>query len=484
MVEGRQETGSAGDETGSAGDGWRRVLVGLGVFAAIAVAGYLIGGWLRAVERDERAQLTIEDGWVLVRPLWIYPVALLAIGFVLVLVLGVLIARKQAAGETWRAHASVEADYLQHELDILKAKRSVSMSDALVNSVTNAVKEHLKEAQEAADPKNRPRTTAGRIVEAWSAAKPTTAFHSLHAAEVAMVPLLAEEEIEARIPEALARLEQLRRADQRRREAEVQLREGKPGARRRAEYAMALRLGYELKDVQHAQLRSFRSIVYGTTLALTVVVLALCLIGASFPDAIPLCFAPTPTTQQPGTVTTSTTRPAGPPTTLEENTICPSEERPPEPSTAPRRLPAPGDVTLVALFGLLGGALSGAFAIRNLQGTSTPYSVPVALSLLKLPAGALTAIIGILLVRGEFIPGLSQLDNQPQVLAYAFVFGISQLIFTRYVDDRAQEVLSRVPSKGAAAQTTEAGAGDQAPQQPALTASARHAQRRRRLFGP
>jgi hypothetical protein len=147
-------------------------------------------------------------------------------------------------------------------------------------------------------------------------------------------------------------------------------------------------------------------------------------------------------------------------------------------------LPAPGDVTLVALFGLLGGALSGAFAIRNLQGTSTPYSVPVALSLLKLPAGALTAIIGILLVRSEFIPGLSQLDNQPQVLAYAFVFGISQLIFTRYVDDRAQEVLSRVPSKGAAAQTTEAGAGDQAPQQPALTASARHAQRRRRLFGP
>jgi uncharacterized membrane protein len=241
MVEGRQETGSAGD-------GRQRVLVGLGLFVAAAVAVYLIGGWLQAVERDERAQLTFEHGWVLVRPLWIYPVALLVIAFVLVLALGVMIARKQAAGETWRAHVFVEADYLQHELDILKAKRSVSMSDALVDSVTNAVKEHLKEAREAADPKNRPHTTAGRIVEAWSAAKPTTSFHSLHAAEVAMVPLLAEEEIEARIPEALARLEQLRRADQRRREAEVQLREGKPGARRRAEYAMALRLGYELKD--------------------------------------------------------------------------------------------------------------------------------------------------------------------------------------------------------------------------------------------
>ena len=212
-----------------------------------------------------------------------------------------------------------------------------------------------------------------------------------------------------------------------------------------------MRLGYGIKDAQHAQLHSFRNIVYGTTLALTVVVIALCLIGASFPDAIPLCFTPTPTTQQPGTVTTTTTRPPGPttPTTTiqRQNTICPSEEQPPEPNTAPRRLPAPGDVTLTALFGLLGGALSGAFAIRNLQGTSTPYTVPVALSLLKLPAGALTAIVGILLVRGEFIPGLSQLDNQPQILAYAFLFGIAQQLITGSVDRQAQAILTKVPSK-------------------------------------
>jgi hypothetical protein len=75
--------------------------------------------------------------------------------------------------------------------------------------------------------------------------------------------------------------------------------------------------------------------------------------------------------------------------------------------------------------------------------------VPVALSLLKLPSGALTAIVGILLVRGEFIPGLSQLDNQPQILAYAFVFGVAQQIATRYVDERAQQLLTTVPSKAA-----------------------------------
>ena len=93
----------------------------------------------------------------------------------------------------------------------------------------------------------------------------------------------------------------------------------------------------------------------------------------------------------------------------------------------------------------MGGALSGAFAIRKLSGQSTPYGVPVALSLLKLPSGALTAIVGILLVRGEFVPGLSQLDNQPQILAYAFFFGAAQQVATRFVDERAREVLGRVP---------------------------------------
>jgi hypothetical protein len=41
---------------------------------------------------------------------------------------------------------------------------------------------------------------------------------------------------------------------------------------------------------------------------------------------------------------------------------------------------------------------------------------------LKLPAGALTAIAGLILILGDFIPGLSELDNQGQILAYAIVF--------------------------------------------------------------
>ena len=83
----------------------------------------------------------------------------------------------------------------------------------------------------------------------------------------------------------------------------------------------------------------------------------------------------------------------------------------------------------------------------RLQGTSTPYDVPVALSLLKLPSGALSALVGLLFIRGEFIPGLSQLDSQPQILAYAFLFGIAQQLVTGMVDRQAQDIMAKVPSK-------------------------------------
>ena len=47
----------------------------------------------------------------------------------------------------------------------------------------------------------------------------------------------------------------------------------------------------------------------------------------------------------------------------------------------------------------------------------------------------------------NFIPGLSELDSQRQILAYALVFGYAQQIATRLLDQRAQGILESVPSK-------------------------------------
>jgi hypothetical protein len=100
--------------------------------------------------------------------------------------------------------------------------------------------------------------------------------------------------------------------------------------------------------------------------------------------------------------------------------------------------------------GILGGAMSATFAIQRLRTTPAPISkdLKVSLAFLKLPAGALTAIGGLILIHGEFIPGLTDLDSQGQILAYAIVLGVAQQLVTRFVDQKAEDVLAAVPSKG------------------------------------
>ena len=195
------------------------------------------------------------------------------------------------------------------------------------------------------------------------------------------------------------------------------------------------------------RVRSFRNLLVVCSLVLTVAVAGLVLLAASSPSTVPLCFHPEGTVVCP----THTVAVGGA-----------SASEPEDPQTqqavdeAIRSTAAGWDVPLVALLGVIAAALAAATALRRIQGTSTPYSLPVAVALLKLPSGALTAVLGLLLMRGEFVPGLSALDSSAQIVAWAIIFGYSQQIFTRYVDDRAKSVLdgvknSRVPASNGAA---------------------------------
>jgi hypothetical protein len=379
------------------------------------------------------------------------------------------------AGSPWRQHVLASARALEHELDALLIRRKkyalFTRRRTELDCIAEAVRDHLKHACKAAswdgqlssddqtqqadqnkqkshnrqeDQKEQERRrsqmgqSAREFVDWWTGASVEAAYVNLHEAEIALAQLLPEDEIQARIPEALARLQTMDITDPRRRGAERQLAPTAPKSQLKAAFQSAVRTGLELKDQQHDRLRGFRNITLSATVGLMVLVVAVCLVGAFKPDALPLCFGPPPTTAT-GDVPAPVQGPSG--------VACPSEEEPPTPGKSPRRLPAPGDITLVALLGVLGGGLSGAIGIRNLQGSSTPYDVPVVLSLLKLPSGALSALIGLLFVRGGFVPGLSQLDSQPQILAYAFLFGISQQLVTRLVDQQAQDILTKVPSK-------------------------------------
>ena len=114
--------------------------------------------------------------------------------------------------------------------------------------------------------------------------------------------------------------------------------------------------------------------------------------------------------------------------------------------------------------GLLGGSLAAAISIRKARGTSTPYDIPVVLATLKVPTGALTAVVGLIAIRGNFVPGLSALDSQEQILAYALVLGYAQQLATGFLDRKAQTLeKDRAPEPPAKPAAEPAGPPSQPP---------------------
>jgi hypothetical protein len=185
------------------------------------------------------------------------------------------------------------------------------------------------------------------------------------------------------------------------------------------------------------RLRAFRNLLLGGIFVFTVLGVGLALLGDVDPTAIPLCFSP----EQDGRVTI----------------VCPREERPvgvvPPDYDGDRDIAltvTDGDLWLIEFLGLLGAALVAGAALRKLKGTSTPYAVPVALAVLKLPTGAVTAVVGLMLMRAGFVPGLSALDSSAQILGWAVIFGISQQLVTRFADSQATGLLENVGGRGAA----------------------------------
>jgi hypothetical protein len=187
---------------------------------------------------------------------------------------------------------------------------------------------------------------------------------------------------------------------------------------------------------QVTRLRSFKNVILVTSAVLALGAGGLAVFGIVAPEKLPLCFNPgdnivCPTSTHNVLGESSQEQQTGQPGSLDQAVVEP----------AMRRDASEWDIPLVELVGLLAAAIAAATSLRKIRGTSTPFSLPVALAVLKLPTGALTAVFGILLMRGEFVPGLTALDSSAQIVAWAVVLGYSQQLLTRFVDQRAQTVL-------------------------------------------
>jgi hypothetical protein len=184
--------------------------------------------------------------------------------------------------------------------------------------------------------------------------------------------------------------------------------------------SQVMNAAYRAEDLQQLQVRHFRGVLYGASAALLVVVAVLWIVGAIHPAYFPLCW---PVSGSPPTM------------------ICPTGGS----------APSAADVPLVLGMGALGAALSVALNLAGLQPAGVRFSLTVAQGLNKIVLGAITALLGIIVVRTVTnAPGF--LATQPGLLTTAVVFGYSQQLFTRLIDRQADQLTNAASPTAPAAQ--------------------------------
>jgi hypothetical protein len=310
---------------------------------------------------------------------------------------------------------------------------------AEIDAVLSSVKTILDAAYDAAVGKN---PQYKRVFSWWSGACAEAAFRHIHNAEAVLVRLYSVEEVRAGVLEAARRAREALALDDPTRRAALALANAQlnhAGSTRiacsRELLSEIIQVGHDAADKQRAKLRTFRNVVLFGAIVAFALLGGLVLLGALWPDAVPVCFVPDP--------------PPRPMRMWEAAfVVCPTRDGPGRPTGTRLGGPSGGDVAVVAMMGVLGGALSAAVFIRGLYlNNSTPYNVAIPLALSKLPAGGMTSVLGMILLAGDFVPGFTAVDKQGQVLAYAILFGFAQQLFTQLLDRRAERLLANVPTK-------------------------------------
>lgn len=317
----------------------------------------------------------------------------------------------------WRAQAVVRIAELRHEMELVGAAAPdqvvarVAMLAAQADLCRTFVSERLN-AAEAAATRTQWRTRfavglTGRDVE--------TVWRNIHAAEAELLRIIPpidlgsghdlagqSAEIDSTVEMYLPATDSRRIELHRRYVTDKTLtdKDREPAAR-------AMRAALREYDDQRSRVRSFRNLLLVVSTVMMVAVAAIAVATAARPTVLSLCF----------------------------DASCPTG------NSAPTSF----DVILVELLGAAAALLVGALSLARARGTSTPYAVTIVAALFKVPTGALTAVFGLLLIRGQFAPGIT-LTNTSQIVAWALLFGAAQQTFTMLIDRQAQTVLNNVKS--------------------------------------
>ncbi|MFJ9012484.1 hypothetical protein [Streptomyces canus] len=318
----------------------------------------------------------------------------------------------------WRERAAARILYLEQQADRERCRSVGDQAEQRQREKTlEGIARQLEEAGHAISARRRLFSGAAALERTWA---------NLRATDVMLLGLCSDEDLIGRSADVLSHVEQhLRPGNPLRVRVEasaerIEVQGPEPGDR--GIFVLALSASYEALDAEFSRVRSLSVILRIATFFVLLGAAGLAAWGWYCPRSLNLCFIPKG----------------------QEIAACPSQEFLVKKNTVPSYYAQQVDVLVTEAAGLAGAALTVIASLRRIQGTSTPYMLPLSAALLKFPTGALTAFVGVLLIRGAFLPGLSELDSSAQIMAWAVIFGAAQHLVTRFVDARARETLSDV----------------------------------------
>jgi hypothetical protein len=167
---------------------------------------------------------------------------------------------------------------------------------------------------------------------------------------------------------------------------------------------------------QHYLVRTYRNLLFITAAGLLLLYLLLSLIGWRDPNFLSLC-ASNATSQPP----------------------CPSGAA-----------PGSGDIFLLGFAGLVGGAVGALILLLSVSISGGPFTLAVAQAVLKLPAGATIALVGLFVLQHGIL-GILTPQSGTALVAWAIIFGVGQQALTQTIDKRANAIMAGGSSANTAA---------------------------------
>ncbi len=220
---------------------------------------------------------------------------------------------------------------------------------------------------------------------------------------------------------------------------------------------------YQVREISRAvnetalaaqvSVRRYRNVLIVATLALIVCAISFPLGANRFPDDIVTIRVqktatpspcPSATAVSAGTTDASTSEAPAATPTVEPDEVVPGQSTEPPVRAKPVEW---SDVASVEGWGVLGGIIGAVVSLKRIRTSRDPTSLHVAQLALKLPAGALTALFGVVLLQSSVLPSLVPVTNG-QLAAYAVLFGFAQEGLTRLVDQQSNRILDNAKLPG------------------------------------